>query len=143
MTAPPFTEAELDTLARTLWGEARGEALAGKEAVACVILNRVRRARQRGGWWWGGSVEQVCRRPYQFSCWNQDDPNRPKLETVAPSNRAFRACLEVARRALSGELTDPTRGATHYHTRDVLPPWARGRQPSAAIGGHLFYNDVE
>ena len=42
-----------------------------------------------------------------------------------------------------GELDDPTRGATHYPTRAVNPPWARDRAASAEIGRHLFYNDVE
>ena len=32
---------DLDTLARTLWAEARGEGVAGMEAVAAVIMNRV------------------------------------------------------------------------------------------------------
>lgn len=37
-----------DVLARTLYGEARGESVRGKEAVAAVVMNRVRRARAAG-----------------------------------------------------------------------------------------------
>ena len=70
----------IDTLARTIYGEARGEPIRGKEAVAAVVLNRVGRAMERGGWWWGSSVAEVCRRPWQFSCWNADDANRTKIE---------------------------------------------------------------
>jgi spore germination cell wall hydrolase CwlJ-like protein len=40
-------------------------------------------------------------------------------------------------------VDDPTGGATHYHVRGLLPAWAREREPSAEIGNHLFYNDVE
>lgn len=140
--APPGSAA--DVLARTLWGEARGEKVRGIEAVAAVVMNRVRRAQNRGGrYWWGNSIQQVCQKPWQFSCWNPGDPNRAKLEQVSEQDRTFRICLRVARRAAAGVLDDPTGGATHYHTQNVAPPWARGRTPSASIGNHLFYNDVE
>ncbi len=133
----------VDILARTIYGEARGELVRGREAVAAVIMNRVRLARQRQGYWWGASVEAVCTKPWQFSCWNAGDPNRDKLLAVGPENRAFQSCLRVARRAVEGRLIDPTGGATHYHARRVSPPWARGRAPSAEIGQHRFYNDIE
>ena len=118
---------EVDILARTIYGEARGETVRGKEAVASVIVNRMRRARARGGYWWGDSIEQVCLKPWQFSCWNENDPNRKKIEAVEPGHRVFDTCLRIARRAVSGSLKDPTGGATHYHTLDANPPWARGR----------------
>lgn len=130
-------------MARTIYGEARGEKVRGKEAVACVIMNRVKRGRARGGYWWGSTVEEVCLRPWQFSCWNEGDPNRAVIEKVDASNRNFASCLRIARRAVAGALEDPTNGATHYHAKGSFPPWARGRKTSAEIGNHLFYNDVE
>ncbi|MGE4280086.1 MAG: cell wall hydrolase [Magnetospirillum sp.] len=143
-TAPAPPGSAVDILARTLWGEARGEKVRGIEAVAALVMNRVKRAQDRGGrYWWGSSIQQVCLKPWQFSCWNQGDPNRPKLEKVTEKDRVFRVCLRVARRAAAGTLDDPTLGATHYHTQAVAPPWARGRNPSVIIGNHLFYNDVE
>jgi spore germination cell wall hydrolase CwlJ-like protein len=132
-----------DVLARTLYGEARGETVRGKEAVAAVVLNRVKRARARGGYWWGGTVEAVCLKPWQFSCWNENDPNRKKALAATARNRTFQVCQRIARRAVTDGLKDPTRGATHYHAKTVRPPWARGRTPSAVVGNHLFYNDVE
>jgi hypothetical protein len=131
------------TLARTIYGEARGESVRGMEAVAAVVMNRVRRASERGGWWWGSTPIDVCRKPQQFSCWNETDPNRCKILAVDPEHPVFRICLRIARRAIAGTLKDPTKGATHYHAKDVSPPWARSRKPSAEIGGHKFYNDVE
>jgi N-acetylmuramoyl-L-alanine amidase len=134
----------VDVLARTIYGEARGELVRGKEAVACVVVNRVRRARDRGGaYWWGADVESVCRKPWQFSCWNAGDPNRRRIEAVDETNRVFQTCLRIARRAIAGAIKDPTGGATHYHARSVAPPWAKGKKPSAKIGNHAFYNDVE
>lgn len=132
-------EMEVDILARTLWGEARGEGKAGMEAVVMVILNRVEIARKAGGFWWGNSVIEVCRKPYQFSCWNKDDPNMPKLLSVGEDNPYFVTALRVARRALLGFLKDPTKGATHYHARNVQPYWAKGQRPVAVVGRHIFY----
>ncbi|WP_255448570.1 cell wall hydrolase [Telmatospirillum sp. J64-1] len=143
---PPFSAEngrEIDILARTLWGEARGESVRGKEAVAAVVLNRVARAQRRGGYWWGRTVSEVCLKAWQFSCWNANDPNRPKLEAVGEENAQFRTCLRIATRAVHGGLEDPTRGATHYHAKSVSPAWARGKAPCAEIGNHFFYNDVE
>lgn len=134
---------EIDVLARTIYGEARGEPVRGKEAVACVILNRVRRARRRGGYWWGSDLIEVCHKPWQFSCWNEDDPNLEKILKVDAANSVFKTCKRVARRALGGSIKDPTDGATHYHAIGVEPPWAKGRGVSAAIGRHVFYNNVE
>ena len=143
MYPDPVIDPAVETLARTIYGEARGERVLGKEAVAAVVLNRVRRARRHGRYWWGSTIHEVCRRPWQFSCWNASDPNRAKIEAVDGRNRTFRTCLRVAERALRGELEDPTDGATHYHAAGVAPPWSRGRRPSAEIGRHIFYNDIE
>lgn len=133
----------VDVLARTLFGEARGESLSGKEAVACVIMNRVQRGRDRGGYWWGDSITAVCQKPWQFSCWNENDPNREKILAMEPGHKVFDTCVRIARRALSGCLEDATKGATHYHTKNVNPPWSRGRPACVEIGHHLFYNDIE
>jgi len=140
----PADMQDVEILARTLYGEARGENISGKEAVANVILNRVAKARTRGGrYWWGASVRDVCLKKWQFSCWNTDDPNREKLLRVTSNNRTYQSCLRIARRAIAGTLKDPTSGATHYHTNCVFPPWARGRMYACEIGNHQFYNDVE
>ncbi|MEG3618965.1 cell wall hydrolase [Magnetovibrio sp. PR-2] len=133
----------VDTLARTIYGEARGETVRGKEAVACVVMNRVKRATARGSYWWGNSVEEVCKKPWQFSCWNENDPNRKKILAIEPGHRVFDTCLRIARRALSGAIEDMTQGATHYHTASISPPWSKGRPACAEVGHHLFYNDIE
>lgn len=135
----------VDTLARTLWGEARGEGRLGMAAVAAVIMNRVAVARQHGNrFWWGHDVTSVCRKPWQFSCWNEDDPNRAKLATVTADDSAFDTALQIARQAVTGMLRDLTAppdapGATHYHAQGITPGWAVGQRPIAAIGRHLFY----
>lgn len=130
-----------DTLARTLWGESRSEPLRGIRAVAAVILNRAMHKRIK---WWGRTVIGVCRAPWQFSCWNANDPNLPKLLAVTTANSRFQVCVDVAKEALAGQLSsEQTLNATHYHTKVIRPSWARNRVPCADIGAHLFYNDIE
>lgn len=127
----------LDVMARTLWGEARGEGEDGMRGVACVILNRAARPG-----WWGRSVAEVCLKPHQFSCWLEQDPNRAALLQVTEEDVSFALALRIARAALAGRLADYSFGATHYHAIDIAPAWARGRTPCVVIGNHAFYNDI-
>jgi len=136
---------DVDTLARTLWGEARGEGLSGMEAVACVILNRLAVAKDQNGFWWGDTVEKICRKSWQFSCWNENDPNSARLKSLSPVDIAFRAALDIAEDAIDGLLVDMTHGATHYlnpKAVDIKPAWATGK-PLAVIGKHHFYRPPE
>lgn len=131
--------AELDTLARTCWGEARGEGHEGMVAVAHVILNRV----ARGGWW-GNTIEYVCRKPWQFSCWNTNDPNSAYLrgEKLIPRIE-YEKALAAATQAMQDKV-DPTGGATHYYAKSIkAPAWTVGAQATTRIGSHLFYKGVK
>lgn len=132
---------EKDTLARTLWGEARGEGVAGMEAVASAILNRVKiaQAQHNKKFWWGNTISTVCRKEWQFSCWNKNDPNCALLQTVGPSDTHFAQALEIAGRACEGKLPDSTNGATHYHHKSINPYWTASETPTAKIGHHIFY----
>lgn len=135
-------EIDIDTLARTLWGEARGEGTAGMQAVAAVVMNRVRIAREMGRHWWGNSIIQICQKPFQFSCWNKNDINYRRLLAVDDDDKYFGAALHVARIAVEGRLDDPTGGATHYHAAGMMPHWAETEKPVAVIGGHIFYRVI-
>lgn len=129
-----------DTLARTICGEARGEGYAGMAAVANVVVNRFRAQKPR----WGLTIAEVCRKPYQFSCWDEGDPNLPIIEALDETKGIFRDALDIARKAVGGFLPDLTRGATFYYAKGTpAPKWAEGHEPCAAIGRHLFFNDVE
>lgn len=134
-----YNDITVDVLARTLWGEARGEGTQGMLAVANVILNRVKVAENKGGFWWGNNVIQVCQKPYQFSCWNRSDPNFRKLSSVDERDLYFSTALRLARRAVIGCIDDITDRATHYHATTITPYWAKGRTPLKTIGRHKFY----
>lgn len=138
-TAASDRSKEIDILARTLWGEARGETLQGKEAVANVILNRLKHAQRKGRFWWGNSITEICQKPFQFSCWNTDDPNHKKLLSLSTSDAQFGICLRIAQRAVNGLLIDHSNGADHYHADYVSPKWAKPDAITATIGRHIFY----
>lgn len=134
-----YDDLVIDTLARTLWGEARGEGPQGMDAVASVILNRVKIAQARGGYWWGNDIISVCQKPYQFSCWNRSDPNYRVLQAVTEKDLHFATAVRIARRAVAGTLADVTGGADHYHAKSIAPDWAKGQKPTTTIRNHIFY----
>lgn len=139
---------DLDTLARTLWGEARSEGERGMQAVANVIMNRFKKAQSStsAARQFGRTVHEICLKPYQFSCWLANDPNLPKMRAVTAADANFRLCLNVAERALKGQLPDITGGADHYLNVPVtikirggtLPPWVDMNKRTASIGDHTF-----
>jgi spore germination cell wall hydrolase CwlJ-like protein len=141
-TVPAYTQNDLYTLARTLWGEARSEGYRGMQAVANVVMNRYEAAQESNikGRQFGRTVAEICQKPYQFSIWNANDPNLPKILAVTEDDQSFRAALQIARDALNGSLPDITNGADHYHTSAVSPYWSSGKTPIAQIGSHEFYN---
>lgn len=136
-----ITEDDLEIMALTVWAEARGEFLTGQSAVAWVIKNRWKNP----GWWSRPhhTIRDVCLCPYQFSCWNRNDPNRNRLINPATkqleSYKSIRAlCSDVIK---SDEADDPSKGSDHYCTKQIAPytSWAKNRKPTVVIGNHQFY----
>ena len=126
---------DIDTLARTVWGEDRGGGQKGMTAVAWVIKNRIAHPG-----WWGRDVNTVCKAKEQFDCWNTSDPNYPKLLAATPSDPSFALALRIAEEVLNGVIPDPTGGATSYYAKTIAAPyWAKGRTPTADIGGQLYF----
>jgi spore germination cell wall hydrolase CwlJ-like protein len=138
---PPVDHREdaIDVMARTIWGEARGEEPDGMKGVSEVIYNRAMKRSRR----FGETIEAVCRKPSQFSCWNTGDPNLGKLQRVDGSDAQFQICLQVAKLVVNGDVTTLTNGADHYYDgRIQVPSWAIGHTACAQIKHHLFFNDI-
>lgn len=130
----PISEADLDLVARTIWGEARGEGPAGWIAVAHVIRRRAENPR-----WWGRTVSEVVLAPAQFSVWS-DPEIAERLRRVPQDDSYLMAVRAAAYGVFRGVFADPTNGADHYHSTSIAPPlWARDRKPCAHIGRHVFY----
>ena len=126
----------VDTLARTIYGEARGDGAAGMEAVASVVCNRL----ALGGWW-GDDVCSICLKPEQFDCWDHGDPNLIQIQDVDESDPVFQTALEIAVDAVAGRLPDSVHGATSYKV--TTEPWPRSWGvevlPVAVVGHQSFY----
>ncbi len=133
---------EIQILARTIFGEARGEyyrvdgGLASLIAIANVIKNR-----QKQQTWYGKTIVEICQKPYQFSCWNTDDPNL-KLIATTITDPLFDICLNVAERVIKDDWPDLTQGCDHYHasTMSTFPVWSLTAKPKIKIGRHIFYD---
>lgn len=141
-------ENDIDILARTIYGEARGESRSGKIAVANVVMNRIKFHNQAGYKVVRGhrlaSVAETCLKPFQFSCWLDNDVNKKIIEAVGTEDGVYRECLDIANDAVRQRLVDVTRGATHYYNPKVCkcPAFAEGKEPCAVIGGHYFFNNI-
>jgi len=140
-------ENDRDVLARTLWGEARGEGLAGQIAVAWSIRNRVEMDLHNDGKpdWWGEGYAGVCQKAWQFSCWNKNDPNYQFLSGAKqiPFRELAQARI-AADQVIDGKQPDPTGGATHYYatTMPKAPAWTDKAKQTLKLGHHIFFKDV-
>jgi N-acetylmuramoyl-L-alanine amidase len=131
---------DVDTLARTLFGEARNQQRAGMEAVAWVILNRARIGAPR----FADTISGVCKAPHQFTCWSKSDPNSRICSAVDESDPSFLLALNVATSVLGGMVDDPTKGSDHYFVSKMKnpPEWRKKMLLQATIGAHSFYKSV-
>ncbi len=128
-----ITSRDFWVLVQTVWGEARGEDSLGQVAVMHVIKNRAAQRQQ--------PFRTICQTPFQFSCWNEHDPNLPKMQALHYGLSQIRHL--AAKLLIAFDDPDITRGATHYHAKQVLPYWAKDKIPCLVIGNHLFYNDID
>lgn len=135
---------DIDILARTIWGEARGEGYKGMQAVANVVMNRYAQTKKSNALArrFGATVREICLKPNQFSAWNKNDPNRALMLKVTLTDPGFRVALGIAENAILGRLPDITGGSDHYHTGAVRPSWSSGKTAAVIIGSHKFFNDI-
>ncbi|WP_225206584.1 cell wall hydrolase [Novosphingobium huizhouense] len=130
-------EADRRCLTLAIAYEAGNEPLAGREAVAEVVLNRL--AHPAFPKSVCGVVFQGWRRAtgcqFTFTC---DGALRRRLlpQTLA-------AARAVADAALSGRLPHRVPGALNYHADYVRPYWAPTLDRVAKLGAHIFYRPLQ
>ena len=127
--------------ARTVWLEGRGETYTGKRAIAHVLINRTDYKKGDAD----HSLAATSLRHRQFSGWNENDPNRIKVQKANMDNKAFRECVRAVLQAI--DEPDFTNNSRHYMTkarrnRGWPRSWGKPRTPIAKAGKHLFYNNV-
>jgi Cell Wall Hydrolase len=123
----------LECLTSAIYYEAGEEPLAGQQAVAQVVLNRVRHpafpASVCGVIYQGSTRPTGCQ--FTFTC----DGSLAR----APERSSWNRAREVAKAALAGFVQPTVGNATHYHANYVAPYWAPTLAKAAAIGAHIFY----
>jgi len=126
-------ERALQCLSEAVYYEAAREPLKGQQAVAQVVLNRVRHPAYPksicGVVYEGAELPTGCQ--FTFTCngslrWRPE----PALWSQAQS---------VARRALAGFVDRDVGSATHYHAVYVAPYWAPELVKMTQVGQHIFY----
>jgi spore germination cell wall hydrolase CwlJ-like protein len=123
----------LRCLTQAVYFESAFEPIAGQQAVAQTVLNRLRHA---------GYPKSVCGVIYegaaratgcQFSFTCDGSLAREPNPTLWASAQA------VAKRALSGFVMKDVGVATHYHASYVAPYWAPTLVKLKQVGQHIFY----
>lgn len=164
------TQDDLVILALTAWGEARGDSRMAMAATMGAMLNRV-----RTGVWANRQLESyhdaelrnssspiihTVMAPKQFSCWNSNDPNYPKMRRMweqyqqtgqLPQDRDFQIAYQDAINLVSGKMPDPSNGADIYNARSVFHGQIPGgwgspnefvRVHTPQGGDHDYYNEL-
>lgn len=123
----------LRCLTQAVYYEAALEPRNGQEAVAQVVLNRVRDpnfpASVCGVVYQG--AERVTGCQFSFTC----DGSLARMPVAWAWNRA----QDVAEAALGGFVADWVGTATHYHADYVHPWWAPTLTKVNQVGAHIFY----
>lgn len=123
----------LECLTSALYYEAGQESREGQQAVAQVVLNRVRHpafpASICGVVYQGSTRATGCQ--FTFTC----DGSLAR----APERSSWNRAREVAKAALNGFVQPAVGNATHYHAYYVAPYWAPTLAKTALIGAHIFY----
>ncbi|MFN3619416.1 cell wall hydrolase [Sphingorhabdus sp.] len=134
LTENNMTNAEkaLRCMTQAVYYEAGFEPMAGRYAVAQVILNRMRHPafpKSVCGVIYQGSSKPGCQ--FSFAC----DGSLLR----APSPKAWAEARQVAEQVLAGTVTSAVGMATHYHANYVSPYWAPKLHKITQMGAHIFY----
>ncbi|MDB5420017.1 MAG: hypothetical protein JWP50_3436 [Phenylobacterium sp.] len=120
-------------LAQAVYFEAAREPLKGQQAVAQVVLNRVRHPAYPksvcGVVYQGASLPTGCQ--FTFTC---DGALRWR-----PQAALWDRAVSVAKTALAGYVDRDVGSATHYHAAYVAPYWAPTLVKMTQVGQHIFY----
>lgn len=116
-----YSDADINLLARLIYGEARGESYVGQVAVGAVVLNRIKSAS------FPNTMAGVIYQSYAFTAVDDGQIN------LTPNSTARKAALD----AING--WDPSYGALYYYNpRTATSQWIFSRKTTVTIGNHVF-----
>jgi len=123
----------LHCLTQAVYYEAASEPREGQEAVAQVVLNRLKHPafpKSVCGVVFEGS-ERGTGCQFTFTC----DGSLAR----APVSWRWDAAEQVATAALAGHVASEVGASTHYHAAWMTPYWSASLVRTQRIGGHIFY----
>ena len=116
-----YSDADINLLARLIYGEARGESYVGQVAVGAVVLNRIKSAS------FPNTMSGVIYQRYAFTAVDDGQIN------LSPNATAKKAALD----AING--WDPSYGALYYYNpKTATSAWIFSRKTTTTIGNHVF-----
>ena len=116
-----YSDADVQLLARLIYGEARGESYVGQVAVGAVVMNRIKSAS------FPNTMSGVIYQSYAFTAVDDGQIN------LTPDATAKKAAQD----AMNG--WDPTYGALYYYNpATATSSWIFSRQTTVVIGRHVF-----
>ncbi|MBQ3596198.1 MAG: spore cortex-lytic enzyme [Clostridia bacterium] len=116
-----YSEADINLLARLIYGEARGESYVGQVAVGAVVMNRIRSSA------FPNTMSGVIYQRYAFTAVDDGQIN------LTPNATARKAAQD----AMNG--WDPTYGAIYYYNpATATSAWIFSRKTTVTIGNHVF-----
>lgn len=120
----PYTNSDLDLLARLIEAEAGGEGYNVKLAVGAVVINRVQSKE------WAPTISDVI---YQkFDSYYQFTP----VQNGTINNPASADSIKAAKEALTGK--DPSQGAIYYFDNSTTNEWIRSKEITVHLGNMIF-----
>lgn len=144
LTDLKYTDKDVEALARTMYGEARGSS--NEDAmlnVGHVVLNRWLRGQ------YGDTVEEIVKKPSQFSAWmpEVDENHKKNYEAMIAADMSdphYRTAYMQAATLLSQsegktKLPDTTKGATHYATHTTKTNWTDKELITIKDDKHTFF----
>ena len=116
-----YSNADLNLLARLIYGEARGESYVGQVAVGAVVMNRIKSSS------FPNTMSGVIYQRYAFTAVDDGQINLTPNETAR----------KAAQDAMNG--WDPTYCALfYYNPKTAQSQWIFSRQTTTVIGNHVF-----
>lgn len=129
----PDQSKNITCLAEAIYFEARGENQEGQIAVGETILNRVKSKR------FPNSVCDVIDQGIHRQGKCQFSYNCDGLAETIREPTIYAKIRVLAERLIYGRQKQITNGATHFHSVNVNPHWAKTYEMTAIIGKHRFY----
>jgi spore germination cell wall hydrolase CwlJ-like protein len=114
---------ELICLQALMWGEARGEGNLGMVATAFTAINRKADPN------YPKTICEIIRQPKQYQFFDYGMPTQTQIAYLEP----------LAKAILDKKISDPTKGAKWFHTKNIKPYWAKNKTVKLAYNNHIFY----